>query len=75
MIELTQVDREQVKSILMTHAEMQDQRTLQTEEVIGRMKAEGNDDEEVAGMIDDLTESVNEMTDDSENLKRIASKF
>lgn len=72
---LTPADREQVKAILMTHAEMQDQRTLATEEVIGRMKHEGAGDDEVEGMIDELNDSVKELIDDSENLKRIASHF
>lgn len=72
---LTPTDRDQVKAILMTHAEMQDQRTLEAEGVIARMKNEGEGDEEVDEMIDELTESRDELIADSENLKRIASHF
>lgn len=72
---LTPEDRDQVKAILMTHAEMQDHRTMETETVLGRLKHEGAGDEEVDEMIEDLEESINEMTADSENLKRLASKF
>ena len=75
MIALTPTDRAQVKAILLTHAEMQDHRTLETESVIGRMQHEGGDDEEVGEMIDELKTSVKSMTDDSENLKRIAHLF
>ena len=75
MSDLNPVDKQQVKAILMTHAEMQDHRTLVTEEVISRLKAEGGDDDEVADMIEELNTSVKEMTDDSENLKRLASHF
>lgn len=75
MQQLTSQDRDQVKAILMTHAEMQDHRTLETEGVIARLMHEGGDDDEVAVMVDQLNESVKDMTDDSENLKRLASHF
>lgn len=72
---MTAEDRAQVKAILMTHAEMQDHRTMETEQVMGRLKHEGGDDEEVAEMIEELQESVTELTADSENLKRLANHF
>lgn len=72
---LSPADRDQVRAILMTHAEMQDHRTLHTESVIARMRAERSEDGDVKGMIDELSQSANEMIEDSENLKRIASKF
>lgn len=67
-------DRAQVKAILMTHAEMQDHRTVESEVVLGRLKASEQDDE-TQEMIEDLEESIRDCTNDSENLKRIASKF
>lgn len=75
MITLNASDAAQVKAILFTHAEMQDMRTVETEGVIARMKHEGGDGEEVAEMIAELNKSVTELTDDSENLKRLASMF
>lgn len=75
MITLNAADAAQVKAILSTHAEMQDMRTVDTEGVIARMKHEGGDDEEVAEMIAELSRSVDELTGDSENLKRLASLF
>lgn len=75
MQQLTTEDRAQVKAILMTHAEMQDQRTLESEQVLGRLKHENEGDDETEEMIEDLEESIADLTKDSENLKRIASKF
>lgn len=68
-------DRAQVKAILMTHAEMQDQRTMETETVLGRLKHQNDGDDETEDMIEDLEESIKDLTEDSENLKRLASKF
>lgn len=75
MITLNAADAAQVKAILLTHAEMQDMRTVDTEDVIARMKHEGGDDEEVQEMIAELDDSVNSLITDSENLKRLASLF
>lgn len=72
---LSPEDRAQVKAILMTHAEMQDHRTVESEVVLGRLKADEEPDDEVREMIDDLEESIKDCTEDSENLKRLASKF
>ncbi len=72
MQQLTEVDRAQVKAILLTHAEMQDQRTLETEGVLGRLKHDEPDSVEI---IEDLEESIEDCIEDSENLKRLASKF
>lgn len=75
MITLNAADAAQVKAILLTHAEMQDMRTVDTEGVIARMKHEGGDDSEIQEMIAELDVSVSELITDSENLKRLASLF
>jgi hypothetical protein len=72
MQQLTPEDRAQVKAILLTHAEMQDQMTLQSEGVLGRLK---HDEPEAVDMIQDLEDSIEDCTEDSENLKRLANKF
>lgn len=73
---LSDEDKAQVKAILMTHAEMQDRRTLDGEQIIGRLRAEGDaSDTDVLEMIEDLEQTGEELIEDTENLKRIALKF
>ena len=72
MSELSEIDRAQVKSILLTHAEMQDQRINQVMEVQGRLI---NDEPDEIDMIADLQSQVDDFTEDSDNLKRIASHY
>jgi hypothetical protein len=72
---LSEADAATVKAILMTHAEMQDRRTLEGEEIISRLKVESPDDEDAVDMIADLMQAGNDLTEDSDNLKRIAHLF
>lgn len=65
-------DVDQVRSILMTHAEIQDHEAMRTQEIIGRLRSE--EPEEVE-MILDLEAMVEVCEEDSENLKRIAKLF
>lgn len=74
-IQLSEVDANQVRAILMTHAEMQDLSSIRSTELLGRMTADDDDSEEMGEMIDTLTEQVDDLTDDTENLKRIAALF
>lgn len=69
---LTNEDKAQVKAILLTHAEMQDQRINEVMEVQGRLI---NDEPDEVDMIADLQEQVDDFTADSDNLKRIASHY
>lgn len=69
---LTADDRAQVKAILLTHAEMQDQRINEVLTEQGRMI---NDEPDEVDMIADLREQADEFTADSDNLKRIASHY
>lgn len=71
---LDEGDAQQIKAILMTHAEMQDRTTLQSEEVISSLQQFEHDDD-TADMIDDLKDSIELCQDDCDNLKRIADLF
>lgn len=68
---LTETDAAQVKAILLTHAEMQDHRTLESMSLLGRLKRDEPDDELIA----DLQGQVNDFEVDCDNLKRIAEIF
>lgn len=74
-VTITESDAAQIKAILMTHAEMQDRRTLEGEEIIGRLRIESPNDEDACDMIDELLQAGNDLTEDSDNLKRIARLF
>lgn len=73
-IELTEEDAQQIRAILLTHAELQDRRAIPSMELITRLKKDNPDPEEtVVEMIADLIDQVDEFEADSDNLKRIAS--
>lgn len=71
-IDIDDDDANQVYAILMTHAEMQDQQSMNTEEVIGRLS---RDEPGETALLEDLREDVADSTADCENLKRIANLF
>lgn len=68
---LNDEDAAQVKAILMTHAEIQDHRTLDSMKILGRLKRDEPDDE----LIPDLQGQINDFETDCDNLKRIADIF
>lgn len=70
-ITLSEADAEQVKAILLTHAEMQDHRTLESMSLLGRLKRDEPDDE----LIPDLQGQINDFETDCDNLRRIAGIF
>lgn len=72
---ISEADAAQVKAILTTHAEMQDRRTLDGEQIISRLRIEQPNDEDAQEMIDELTLVGAELILDTENLKRIAELF
>lgn len=74
-ITLSTEDAEQVKAILLTHAELSDNQALPSLELIGRLKNDLEQDDEALEMIASLTEQVDAFEVDSDNLKRIASLF
>lgn len=72
-IEISLDDAAQVQAILMTHAEMQDHRTLESMNLLGRLKRDEPDD--AKDMIDDLQGQITDFEEDCDNLRRIASLF
>lgn len=72
-IELTDDDRAQVHAILMTHAQISDQQSVNSMELIGRLRR----DEPVAAAetISDLEGQVKTFDADYDNLSRIARLF
>lgn len=74
-ITLSEVDAQQVKAIMMTHAEMQDLGALKSTGIISRLIAEGDPDGDEQEMKEILTEQVGDLEWDSDNLRRIADLF
>lgn len=72
-VELSDQDAATIRAILMTHAEMQDRAAMEGEVIIGRLSREEPDT--AAETIDDLSDTNDTLTEDCENLKRLASKF
>lgn len=71
-VSLTPEDRQQVIAILTTHAEMQDNQSRHTQEVLGRLKHDSPDEVDA---IDELEAMIEVCEEDCENLKRIAAMF
>ena len=69
---ISQEDAAQVKAILLTHAEMQDHRTIESMTILGRLK---HDEPEEVDMIALLKDQVDDFENDTDNLKRIAQIF
>lgn len=74
-IEIDVEDAETIRAVLLTHAEMQNQRVNETQAVQARINTEGNDTEEEQEMVNNLQESCDELEIDSANLTRIADLF
>lgn len=70
--QLNDLDAAQVRAILRTHAEIQDQSSLRNEELRGRLSQEEADMDET---IHDLKEIHGEISRDRDNLKRLADIF
>ena len=75
MIMISEADAAQVKAILMTHAEMQDQRVVESMTILGRLKRDEADDENAQELMIDLHEQIDTFEVDCDNLKRIAQIF
>lgn len=75
MVMISEVDAQQVASILNTHAEMQDQRTVENLEHISRLRVEEPNDEEARLLVRDLQEMNANYDGDCDNLRRIAKIF
>lgn len=71
LLNISPEDRAQIKAILLTHAEMQDQATLRGEDVIARLRR----DEPGSELLADLEEDAADLLADTENLKRLANLF
>jgi hypothetical protein len=65
---LSDDDAQQVRAILLTHAEMQDRQAIENEGLRGRP----DQDQE---MVDLLEEAHEDLSEDIDNLKRIAKIF
>lgn len=70
---LLPADADQIRAILLTQAEMQDQRINPSLELISRLKRD--EPVEAADLIEDLEEGVEVFQEDSDNLKRLANIF
>lgn len=72
LIEIDPVDAAIVHSILMTHAEMQDNRAVKSMELQSRLQ---RDEPGETAMIDTLAAQVTDFEEDTEELRRIAQMF
>lgn len=72
-IEISDEDAAQVQAILTTHAELQDHRTLESMQLLGRLKRDEPDT--ARDTIDDLTGQIEDFEADCDNLRRIAVLF
>jgi hypothetical protein len=68
-------DAMQVASILNTHAEMQDQRTVENLELMSRLRVEECDDHDAQCLVADLQDQNTTFDGDCDNLRRIAKIF
>jgi hypothetical protein len=75
MVMMTAEDKAQVCAILETHAEMQDRRSLQNEELMSRMNVEEPDDHDAQLLVRDLQDQNDTFNGDCDNLRRIADIF
>lgn len=71
MVMISEQDAQQVAAILNTHAEMQDQRTVENLELMSTLRVEEGDE----SLIDDLADQNDTFDDDCDNLRRIAKIF
>lgn len=75
-ITLSPEDSSTIRAILLTHAEMQDQRAIPSMELVSRLRKDNSsEDDTVMDMIEDLEDQVEVFEKDSDNLKRIADMF
>jgi ABC-type transporter Mla MlaB component len=72
-ITISDEDAAQVQAILMTHAELQDHRTLESMTLLGRLKRD--EPEAARDTINDLQEQIDDFEIDCDNLRRIAVFF
>lgn len=72
-IQISDEDAAQVQAILMTHAEMQDHRTLESMTLLGRLKRD--EPEAASDTITDLQDQIEDFEVDCDNLRRIANMF
>jgi len=68
IVNIPDADAAVVRAILLTHAEMQDQQAIANEELRGRLADEPE-------MVEDLKDIHEVLSDDTDNLKRLANFF
>jgi hypothetical protein len=75
MVMMSDADKAQVRAILETHAEMQDQRSLENLELMSRLNVEEANDEDARALVLDLKDQNATFDNDCDNLRRIAKLF
>ena len=75
MVMISDQDAQQVAAILNTHAEMQDQRSVENLELMSTLRVEEGDDHEAQCMIADMADENETIDNDCDNLRRIAKIF
>jgi hypothetical protein len=75
MVMMSAEDKAQVRAILETHAEMQDQRTVENLELMSRLRVEEADNADACSLVLDLQDQNTTFDGDCDNLRRIAKIF
>lgn len=75
MVMISPEDKAQVRAILETHAEMQDQRSLENLELMSRLNVEEANDPDARALVLDLKDQNATFDGDCDNLRRIAKIF
>jgi hypothetical protein len=75
MVLISDEDKAQVAAILNTHAEMQDQRTVENLELMSNLNINEPSDEDARALVLDLEDQNVTFDGDCDNLRRIAKIF
>lgn len=75
MVLISDEDRLQVAAILNTHAEMQDQRTVENLELMSNLNINEPSDDDARALVLDLEDQNATFDGDCDNLRRIAKIF
>lgn len=73
LYDISDADASTIKAILLTHAEMQDARSVQSMELVGRLSRD--EPEDARELIESLGDQIDTFDDDCDDLRRIAGIF
>lgn len=75
MIWVSDEDAQLIRALLLCHAEISDRQSLESENIMARLRVDEPDDPAAQTMVMELQEQSQEFTTDSDNIKRLADLF